>query len=266
MTSFALAAVLAGLGVTVVGLILQTIGHFVFEHYGQDDSKELAGVVGFRVSAIFGIAVGLIFAASAAYLIETKRDLQEEARLIGTLQFLTTDAPTLPHRAEVIEGLNEFAERSVEELDSPGGPSEAGRATSHLLLEICQSMALDEGDTTEVRWTKTEFQRSCSKLIDLRGKKRVGARDTLVAKPFWVFFGVCAAFLAFLLGVFKMRPVNVAFACLFYFTTGVTGVIIYAANDPYHEPGRISTKPLLQLLPEEAEDPGDQDAPPAPSL
>jgi hypothetical protein len=249
MNGFVLSALAAGFCVTIAGLALQIAGNVAFSRYSQDDSKELAGVVGFRVSAIFGIAVGLIFAASGAYLIEAKRDLQEEARLIATLQFLAAEAPTLENRGDIQQDLSEFTERSAEELEGPTGLTTAGRATSHLLLEICRNMALEEGDIGSVRWTKTEFQRSCSKLIDLRGKKRIGARDALVALPFWIFFAISFACLAFLLGVFQLRPLNIVFACLFYFITGVTGIVIYAANDPYHEPGRISSEPLLQLLP-----------------
>lgn len=114
---------------TIVGLALQVAGYTVFSRYSEDDSKELAGVVGFRISAIFGIVVGLIFAASGAYLIEAKRNLQEEARLIATLQFLTSDAPTLPNRGKIEQNLTEFAERSAEELDGPTGLTAAGRAT-----------------------------------------------------------------------------------------------------------------------------------------
>jgi hypothetical protein len=249
MNGFALYSLAAGLCVTIVGLALQIAGYGVFSRYSEDDSKELAGVVGFRVSAIFGIAVGLIFAASGAYLIEAKRDLQEEARLIATLQFLAAEAPNLPNTGKLQQNLTEFAERSAEELEGPTGLTAAGRTTSHLLLEICRDMASVDGDTGAVRWTKTEFQRSCSKLIDLRGKKRIGARAALVSIPFWIFFAICFACLAFLLGVFKLRPLNIIFACLFYFITGITGIVIYAANDPYHDPGRISSEPLLQLLP-----------------
>lgn len=252
MTGFTVYGLLAGVGATLAGLILQAIGRTLFARHKRDDSKELAGVVGLRVSAIFGIAVGLIFASAAAHLMKAKANLQEEARLIATLQFLAAEAPTLQNRGGIQENLHEFAERSVKELDEPGGPTDAGRTTSHLLLQICRSMALDEKDDPDIRWTKTEFQRSCSKLIDLRGTKRIGAREKLVTPPFWIFFFICFGFLAFLFGVFEPRPLNIVFACLFYFATGVTGMIIYASSDPYHDPGRVSTTPLLRLLPNKA--------------
>ena len=200
MNQFAVAALAAGFAVTLVGLILQIAGHMLFRYFGQDDTKELAAVVGFRVSAIFGIAVGLIFASSAAFLLEAKRDLQEETRLIGTLQFLAAEAPELSNRDEVLKMLGDYAERSLKELELPEGPSTAGRVTSNLLIEACRAMAVNDEDSPELRWTKAEFQRSCSKLIDLRGKKRVSARESLVAKPFWVFFAVCFCFLAFCSG------------------------------------------------------------------
>lgn len=248
MNPFVLSGLAAGLAVTLIGLTLQIIGHTLFKHFGLDDTKELAGVVGFRVSAIFGIAVGLIFAASAAFQIEAKRDLQEETRLIGTLQFLTAEAPELSNRDEVQKLLSDYAERSLDELELSEGPSTAGRVTSNILIESCRSMAVNEDDPPELRWTKVEFQRSCSKLIDLRGKKRVTARESLVAQPFWVFFAVCFCFLAFLFGVFALKPLNIVFACVFYFATGITGIIIYATSDPYREPGKLDASPLLKLL------------------
>ena len=248
MNSFMLWGLAAGVTVTLVGLTLQIIGRMLFKHFGQEDTKELAAVVGFRVSAIFGIAVGLIFAASAAYLIEAKRDLQEETRLIGTLQFLTAEAPELSNRAAVQKNLGDYAERSLKEIELPEGPSTAGRVTSNLLLESCRSMAVSDEDSADLRWTKVEFQRSCAKLIDLRGKKRVSARESLVSKPFWVFFAVCFGFLAFLFGVFALKPLNIVFACVFYFATGITGTVIYASSDPYHDPGKVDASPLLKLL------------------
>ena len=248
MNTFAVAALTAGFVVTAIGITLQLTGHLLFKYFGQDDTKELAGVVGFRVSAIFGIAVGLIFAASSAFLLEAKRDLQEETRLIGTLQFLASEAPDLKNRAEVQKKLSDYAERSLKELELEEGPSTAGRVTSNLLIESCRAMAVTEEDPIGLRWTKAEFQRSCSKLIDLRGKKRVASRESLVAKPFWVFFAVCFCFLAFLFGVFALKPLNIIFACIFYFVTGITGIVIYAASDPSREPGKLEASPLLKLL------------------
>jgi hypothetical protein len=109
-------------------------------------------------------------------------------------------------------------------------------------------MALNDQESAETRWTKSEFQRSCSKLIDIRGKKRIGAREKHVSTPFWIFFGISFSFLAVLLGVFDPRLINIIFASFFYFATGVTGMLIYAASDPYHDPGRISSTPLTKLI------------------
>ncbi|MEM7191913.1 MAG: hypothetical protein AAF405_03430 [Pseudomonadota bacterium] len=246
--SFVLTGLIAGLAVSAAGIGLQLLGHVLFRYFGDGDTKDVAGVAGFRVAAIFGIAAGLIFAASAAYLIEAKRDLQEEARMIGTLQFLVANSEGLPNKDEVQKSLDMFAERSLKEFQSPEGPGAAGRVTSNYLGDSCRSMAALEDDTPSVTWTKDEFQRLCSRLIDLRGKKLIGSREPLVSAPFWAFFGICFAFLAFLFGVFSLKPINIAFACIFYFTTGVTGTIIYAMSNPYHEPGKVDPRPLMILL------------------
>ena len=246
--SFFLTGIIAGLGVTFVGLAFLLLGHFAFRRFGDDDTKDVAGVVGFRVSAIFGIACGLILAASAAYQIEAKRDLQEEARLIGTLQFIVANADGLSNKEEVQENLNAFAERSLKEFLTPEGVGSAGRVTSNYLGDSCRSMVLQEDDAPSIVWAKDEFQRSCSKLIDLRGKKLIGSREPLVSTPFWAFFAICFVFLAFLFGVFALTPINVAFACIFFFTTGITGAIIFAMSNPYQEPGKVDPQPLMLLL------------------
>jgi len=246
--NFLLVGLLSGLGVAFAGIALQFAGHYLFKRFGDEDTKDVAGVAGFRVAAIFGIACGLIFAASAAYLIEIKRDLQDEARLIGTLQFLVRNAQGLPNKSEVRDNLSAFAERSLKEWQAREGVGSAGRLTSNYLGESCRGMLPSDDDTPDIAWAKSQFQRSCSKLLDLRGKKLISSREPLVSTPFWAFFAICFAFLAFLFGVFRLTPINIAFACIFYFTTGVTGAIIFAMSNPYREPGKVDATPLLLLL------------------
>jgi hypothetical protein len=73
-----------------VGLTLQMIGSAAFSHFKIHDTKELAGLAGLRLSAIFAIAAGLIFSGSHTHYVEAKRDLLEEARLIGTMYVLAS--------------------------------------------------------------------------------------------------------------------------------------------------------------------------------
>jgi hypothetical protein len=128
--------------------------HFLYSRYKRGDTKEIAGVVGFRVSAIWGIAVGLVFAASAEHLIESKGNLLEEARLISTLQFLAAEAPNFPNKGKVQKQLRDFAGQSVKEVDSPAGADSPSRATDDLLLRICREMAPENQDSADLSWTK----------------------------------------------------------------------------------------------------------------
>lgn len=91
MNGFPIYGLLAGIGATLVGLGLEALGSSLFARHKRNDSKELAGIVGLRVSAIFGIAVGLIFASAASHLMEAKRNPKGEARLIATLKFLAAE-------------------------------------------------------------------------------------------------------------------------------------------------------------------------------
>jgi len=248
MTNITLYVLLAGVAGTAAGLILQAIGRAAFSQFKGDDTKDLSSIVGLRVSAIFGIAVGLIFASTAAHLMEAKRDALEEARLVTTLYILTANSPGHANSGTVRDDLKQYAKRSASELDDPEVTEKSALATGRLLLKICREMALNGQEPAEMRWIKSEFQRSCGKLIDVRGKKRIGAKEKHISTPFWIFFVISFGFLAFLFGVYDPRPINVIFASLFYFATGVTGMLIYAASDPYHDPGKISSAPLVKLL------------------
>ncbi len=248
MSAIALYVILAGIVSTVVGLILQAVGRVVFSHYKADDTKELAGIVGFRVSAIFGIAVGLIFGSTTAHYVDTKKDLLEEARLMGTLYVLAANAPDIANARSVQDNIHQYMKASVNDLEDPEAANETAEATNQLLLKICRQMAPDADQSPERIWVKSEFQRSCAKLIDARGEKRIGYVETHVSSPSWIFFAVSFSFLAMLFGVFDTRLINIIFSSLFYFATGVTAMLIYAASDPYHDPGRISSAPLTRLL------------------
>lgn len=248
MNSITFHVLLAGVVSTVAGLILQAIGRAAFSYFRADDTKELAGVVGLRVSAIFGIAVGLIFGSTAAQFVEAKKNLLEEARLMATLYVLAENSPDIANSGAVRDNIRRYVKASANELDHPEEADESAQATNQLLLKFCRQMAPDAGEPAETLWTKSEFQRSCAKLIDARGTRRIGAKEKYVASPFWIFFIVSFSFLAILFGVFDARLINVIFSSLFYFATGVTAMLIYAASDPYHDPGRVSSAPLTQWI------------------
>ena len=262
MSTIAIHVLLAGCAATIIGLILQAIGWFTFSRYKSSDTKEIAGVVGLRVSAIFGIAVGLIFAATTAHLMEAKQDIREETRLLGTLYVLVENSP-IAKAGLVRDDLRQYVKLSKSELDDPDGAERFAEDMNQLGLTLCRRMALDDQDSPEARWTKVEFQRSCAKLIDVRGKKRVGSIETLISSPFWIFFGISFSFLAILFGVFERGVMNIVFASLFYFAAGVTGLLIYAASDPYHEPGKVDSLPITRLK-ERMEAIADAEAPKAP--
>ena len=101
MEMIAFYVLLAGTISTAAGLALKFIGGAVFSHRGAPDSKELAGIVGLRVSAIFAIAVGLIFSSSHAHYVEAKKNLLEEARLIGTMSAFLAATPGYPNAQDM---------------------------------------------------------------------------------------------------------------------------------------------------------------------
>jgi hypothetical protein len=236
------------LGVALGGL-LQMLGSVVFSHFKYHDTKELAGLAGLRIAAIFAIAVGLIFSSSHTHYVEAKTNLLDEVRLIGTMFVLTTDAPDFPNSQTIRTKLLEYTKIVAKNLDKPEGADQSANMANKLLLEICRLAAPDGLEKTAAMiWLRNELESSCSKLIELRGKKRVWMKTSNVETPFWIFFCISFGFLAFLLGVFEKNTLNQIFAAFFYFAAGATAVLIYWMADPYHGPSRISSAPLIQLI------------------
>jgi hypothetical protein len=231
-----------------VGLALQMIGSAAFAYFKIHDTKELAGLAGLRVSAIFAIAVGLIFSDSHTHYVEAKRNLLEEARLIATMDILTLNAPDFPHSRDIRLKLLEYVRVSAVELENPDTADRTAESTNKLLVEICRLAAPDVEKISAMIWLRTQLENSCSSLVELRGKKRVWTLTSSVERPFWIFFSISFGFLAFLLGVFEKQPLNLLFAALFYFAAGATAILIYWMGDPYHGPSRIAATPLMQLM------------------
>ena len=248
MVTIAVYLFIAGGISAVVGLSLQMIGNATFSHFKIHDTKELAALAGLRISAIFAIAAGLIFSGSHTHFVEAKRDLLEEARLIGTMYVLVSDAPEFPNSRTIKAKLSEYTQVSAAELNNPKGANRTPEAINKLLVEICKLTAPDlKGAISATIWLRTQLENSCSKLIELRGKKRIWSLTNSVETPFWIFFSISFGFLAFLLGVFEKKLLNIMFAALFYFAAGATATLIFWMGDPYHGPTRIASTPLTQL-------------------
>ena len=239
---------LAGALSVAVGLALQMIGSAAFAHFKIHDTKELAGLAGLRISAIFAIAAGLIFSGSHTHYVEAKRALLEEARLIGTMYILTSNTPDFPNTRNIRIKLLKYAQVSAMELENPETAGRTAESTNKLLVEICKLTAPNLEKTGAMIWLRPQLESSCSKLIELRGKKRAWTLTNDVETPFWIFFSISFGFLAFLLGVFERVPLNMVFSALFYFAAGATAILIYWMGDPYHGPSRIAATPLTQLI------------------
>ena len=222
MSVIAIYVFVAGLGCAAIGLALQLIGAMAFTRFGAQDTRELAGVAGLRVSAIFGIAVGLIFSGSHAHYTDANRDLLEQVRLIGTLYVFALNEPDLPNTKRLREQLRQYAQASATDLDHPNTAEQSVDATNKLLYELCKLATSQK--TSVTNWYEAQIQGSCAMLVELRGKERIGMSMNNVETPFWIFFVLSFGFLAFLFGVFSRRPLNLLFSTLFYFVVGVTGL------------------------------------------
>jgi len=241
--------VIAGTIGAALGILLQTVGSAAFSRFKIHDTKELASLAGLRISAIFAIAAGLIFSSSHTHYVQAKADLLEETRLIGTMYVLASDAPDFPNSRDIRTKLLEYANIMAMNLDRPEAADRSAETANKLLLRICRLAAPDDlKKIAGMIWLRGELESSCSKLIELRGRKRIWMTTSNVEAPFWIFYCISFGFLAFLLGVFEENLLNRFFVALFYFAAGATAILIYWMADPYHGPSRISSTPLIQLV------------------
>jgi hypothetical protein len=248
MSMIAVYVFVAGAVCAAVCVIVQMIGSATFSRFKIHDTKELAGLAGLRVSAIFAIAAGLIFSSSHTHYTEAKINLLEEARLIGTMYVIASSSPDFPNSRSIRVKLMQYAQGLSRDLEQSQSTDQSEEAINRLILEICKLTTPDLEKAAETIWLRTQLQNSCSKLIELRGKSRIWMLTNQVEIPFWIFFSISLGFLAFLLGVFEKQPLNLVFASLFYFAAGATAILIYWMGDPYHGPSRLTPAPLTELI------------------
>jgi hypothetical protein len=156
MGTIAVYVFLAGTISTAAGLTLQMIGSAAFSHFKIHDTKELAGLAGLRVSAIFAIAAGLIFSSSHTHYVEAKRDLLEKVRLIGTMYILASNAPDFPNSRGIRVKLKQYAQASAMDLEKPQTADRSAESANNLLFEICKLAAPDLEKTAAMIWLRSK--------------------------------------------------------------------------------------------------------------
>ncbi len=248
MGSFTFYLLMAALFSALLGLGIQGASRAALLRLrAAKDTKDLVGVASFRVAAIFGIALGLIFSSSNSHHVEVRKDVQEETRLWGTLYVLAASLP-LDSCRSIRDQLRLYNYNVANEIEHPEAGDQRAVFTTQSLFQICRQMAADANEPVQASWYKTEFERSCSKLMDARGNRRIAMLEEHVKAPFWIFLTVSFSFLAILFGAFDWKAVNLIFSSLFYIAVGVTAALIYAMSDPYHQPGKISPLPVKEWL------------------
>jgi len=225
------------------GIALQRTGGWLFARWGRGDTRDYAAVLGLRLGAVFSIVVGLIHNSTYGDYAETRRALLEEAGLLQTLHGLAAAFPET-RAADTRGDIVAYARRVAGELDPARQDDASLAAASAELYALCERSPSDQGGN----WTPGEFQRVCSALAELRGRRLARVLEEPGERgPLAAFLCLSFAALAVLLGVFERTRAHLLLGGLLYAVTGLTFALIHGLSEPFAGPLALDGTPLLQL-------------------
>ncbi len=211
------------------------------------DSRDLAGSVIFRVSALHGLILALVFAQEMVGYQKLEIYSVEEATAIADL-YNDISRYGAPARVEVQQALTDYVRVVVDEEWALLGAEKRLTSKGWQLREKIYLAILDLEPTTP---RQTDLRRhmveKAQKIAELRQD-----RENMALHPVSMMFW-CAAVLGVVLVtipyfIFAPTPLNVALLGVYGAFTGVVMLFIYAFSNPYSPPGDVRPAAFERLL------------------
>lgn len=212
-----------------------------------DDTKALADSMVFRIGALHGLILALVFAQELYQFQQIRAFTRAEATAVADIFY---DAGR--HGGD---GSDEIQDQMASYLRIAAGPEWAALGTQERLLseawqawEAAYGSALDLAATTPRETAlRTHILANIHEIAQLRNS-RENAAFYRISPSFWfaAFFGVVLVALPY----FRFAPsgINLMLLGLFAGYTGVVLSFIYAFADPYSPPGALTPAAFDRLL------------------
>ncbi len=237
------AILLATIG-TVIAVYLVT--HRLAGRNVDESTKELASSVVFRISALHGLIIALVFAQLALGFRTLETDAIGEARVVGNI---FSDAAR--HGGSGADTIQNASRRYVNIVLDEEWPALArGEGLSDAAWRewdaiYTATLAL-EGETPRLQMLRTALADNARRLAELRDLRESHSFQT-GRQPFW--FAAISGLVLMSAGYFTFAPTrrNIAVLGLFAVYSGIVFYLIYSFSNPFTPPGALQPTSLERL-------------------
>ncbi|MEM7743046.1 MAG: hypothetical protein AAF409_04975 [Pseudomonadota bacterium] len=211
-----------------------------------DDTQDLAGSVIFRVSALLGLILALVFAQELVQFREIRSALISEATAVADIYHDVARYGT-PSEAEIQQALSQYVREVINVewalLSSDGSlADDAWVQREHVYLALLDL----EPETTRQETLRAHMMQKIQLIAELRQMRENAAIHNMSAL-FWT--AALAGIVLVTLPYFTFRPsaLNLLLLAVYGGFTGLVLFIIYALSDPFGGPGALPPAAFEQL-------------------
>ncbi len=229
---------------TVIAVYL--VAHRIAGRHVEEATKDLASSVVFRISALHGLIIALVFAQLALGFRTLETDVIGEARVVGNIY---SDAAR--HGGAETTAIRDSSRRYVQIVLDEEWPALARgeglseRAWREWDTIYTATLAL-EGDTPRLQMLRTALADNARRLAELRDLRESHSFQT-ARQPFW--FAAISGLVLMSAGYFTFAPTrrNIAVLGLFAVYSGIVFYLIYSFSNPFAPPGALQPTSLERL-------------------
>jgi hypothetical protein len=215
----------------------------------DDHTKDLASSVIFRVSALHGLIIALVFAQEMGDFQNIRNESSIEATAVADIY---NDSARFGDAAKsVIQPPMVAYLDAVIEIEWPRlGRDEALAPEAWAAWEQAYQAVLDLDATTPRETALRDHMLARIHDISEQRELRAAAAESVVDRLFWMAAVAGVVFMSLAYYTFPPTRFNLTLLCLFGIYTGIILFFIYAFSNPYEEPARVDPEQFARLLAE----------------
>lgn len=204
----------------------------------EPSTVELANSVVFRIAALHGLILALVFAQEG---VEYQRLKTESFREASAIADIHNDALRYSAQAgqAIRPALGDYVRTIVEQEWQRTGLTATLSATAWAHWETAYELVLDLDPQTPRQEALREHMLEQIHLIAETRDMRLSHRDNAVLSVFWFAALSGVVLVAMVYYPFPPRRQNVVLLCIFGTYTGIILFLIYALSNPFSAPGAI---------------------------
>ena len=242
-------AIFAGFVVftTFASLVVYFFSRWIGFKSADNETRELSGSVAFRVAALHGLILALVFADQLTNYSDLRRTAADEATAIADL-FVEIERYDTDIKANVQHALARYTRAVVErEWNSLGDRNDLSPEVRKLHEFVYDAILDLEPQTAKQSDLRSHMLKNIQRIAELR-RARGNASLYLMSGFFWVASVAGLILIAMSYAVYPPKPLNLVLLSLYSVFSGLIMFIIFAHADPYSSPGALPPAAFQDLL------------------